>query len=109
MMKNQDNHYYKLDKNADIKYTPTETDNTIENTTAFKVNTNVKIRKESFGAAIRINYSEYFITEEILQLYYLLKDLNIFKVEGLFEYVDDKESLMEILTYLEDINMITRM
>jgi len=108
MMKNEENRYYKLDKNADIKYTPTETDNTIENTTAFKVNTNVKIRKESFGAAIRINYSEYFITEEILQLYYLLKDLNTFKVEGLFEYVDDKESLMEILTYLEDINMITR-
>lgn len=108
MMKNEENRYYKLDKNADIKYTPTETDNTIENTTSFKVNTNVKIRKESFGAAIRINYSEYFITEEILQLYYLLKDLNTFKVEGLFEYVDDKESLMEILTYLEDINMITR-
>lgn len=108
MMKNEENRYYKLDKNADIKYTPTETDNTIENITVFKVNTNVKIRKESFGAAIRINYSEYFITEEILQLYYLLKDLNTFKVEGLFEYVDDKESLMEILTYLEDINMITR-
>ena len=108
MMKNEDNLYYKLDKNADIQYNPTEPDSTIYLFTSFKVNRNVKIRKESFGAAIRINYSEYFITEEILQLYNLLCDLGEFKVGDLLDYVDESDSLTEIITYLEDINMITR-
>lgn len=107
MMKNEENLYYKLDKNAAILYDPTEADSTIESTTSFKVNHDVKIRKESFGAAIRINYSEYFITEEILQLYYLLKELKTFKVEDLIEYVEG-DQITEILTYLEDIGAIKR-
>lgn len=109
MMKNQDNHYYKLDKDADIQYEPPGTDNTIEPTTNYSVNLNVKIRKESFGAAIRVGYSEYFITEEILELYYLLKELEIFSVADLFAYVDGEKMLTEILTYLQDINVIYRM
>lgn len=108
MMKNQDNQYYKLDKNADILYEPPGADSTIEFSTIFTVNHNVKIRKEDFGAAIRVAYSEYFITEEILQLYYLLSELDTFKVAELFVHVDDSELLTEVLTYLEDINVISR-
>ena len=108
MMKNQDNQYYKLNKDANISYDPPGTDTTIESTTTFSVNQQVKTRKEDFGAAIRVGYSEYFITEEILQLYYLISELKTFNVAELYEYVDDEELLNEVLTYLEDINIITR-
>lgn len=109
MMKNQDNQYYKLDKDADIQYNPPCEDSTIEPDTTYSVNPNVKIRKESFGAAIRVGYSEYFITEEILQLYYILKELETFKVADLFDYVEQGELLTEVLTYLQDIDVIHRM
>lgn len=109
MMKNQDNMYYKLDKDADIIYDPPGADNTIELSTVFCTNGNVKIRKEYFGAAIRVGYSEYFITDEILQLYYILKEMNVFAVAELLDYVDDSELLSEVLTYLQDINVISRM
>jgi len=68
----------------------------------------VKILKESFGAAIRVGYSEYFITEEILELYHLLKELGTFQVAELSQYVDQSELLTEVLTYLQDIDVIHR-
>ena len=109
MMKNQDNQYYKLDKDANILYEPPGVDTAIDRNTRFSVKQQVKIRKEDFGAAIRVGYSEYFITEEILQLYYLICELKTFNVAELYEYVDNAEALSEVLTYLEDIDIICRM
>jgi hypothetical protein len=97
MMKNQDNQYYKLDKDADIKYDPPGADITIEPTTTYKVNPNVKIRKEYFGAAIRVGYSEYFITEEILQLYYLLKELLLQRMALLVLYLRLQKAKKDII------------
>ena len=108
MMKNQDNKYYHLDKNADVSYCPEETDTTIQPNTKFSTNLNIKIREESFGAAIRVNYSEYFITKELLELYDLLRNLGTFLVRDLLEYVDNYDDLVEILTYFQEISIIQK-
>ena len=70
-----------------------------------------KERKESFGSAIRINYNEYFIDKEIIELLdfikttigekFFLKDL-----EGKIEF---NQELYLALNFLEDNRIITKM
>lgn len=108
MMKNGDNKYYCLDKDADISYSPVTTNLLIDDSSSFCINKdiNIKIRKEEFGAAIRVGYNEYYISDECLEFYNYLRKIEKFKVDELKKMVDDYDTLIETLTYFESISLI---
>jgi radical SAM protein with 4Fe4S-binding SPASM domain len=108
MMHNIDNKYYQLSNCADIQFTPDEDNMNINHQTTFTVQNDIQIRKEEFGAAIRIKYSEYFITQPVLDFYYILKDIQTFSIADILEFVEENENFYEVLYQLETLGIISR-
>lgn len=98
---------YTLDKEADIKFNKNSIP-LINPDTTYTVNNDAILRMEDFGASININYENYFISNNIVRLFEIMKKLYRFKVSDLYDYVEINDNFNSVLFYMESINMIKK-
>lgn len=97
---------YKLDRNAPIIF-KSETVPTLCKDTTYSVNPNILLRKEDFGACVHIAYKDFFVSNNIVTLYEIMKDMRTFRLYDLQPYVEVDEHLYSTIYYMKKIEMIT--
>lgn len=98
---------YKLDRNAVIKFSQRDIPH-MDLESTYVVNPIVVLREEEFGASINILYENFFITHNMVKLYYLMQKLNKFKLSTILDYVEPNEHFNSTIFYMERVGLIIK-
>ncbi len=99
---------YSLNKNKKINYSQEFNSIKIMENDKFTINNNIKLRKENFGAVLRIDYDDFFLSENMLQLYSVMKELEEFSIQDLQEFVEINENFYNIIDYMVKIGLLNQ-
>ncbi|MDD4706141.1 MAG: radical SAM protein [Bacilli bacterium] len=99
---NNINEKYNINPNADMIYEIFDDIIEIDYHKKYKLNSNIKVRKEKFGAIIKNNYNDFFVSSEIFMIYSLVKKdfSNGFYIKDLEKYIEIDEDFSSILQTL---------
>jgi len=99
---------YNLNKMTKINYPKVITDIKITENDTFTINNAVKVRYENFGAVLRIDYEDFFLSQNMLQLYNIMKELQEFSIQDLQEFVEINENFYNIIDYMLKIGLLNQ-
>lgn len=100
---------YHLNRNAKINYVPYAPIEPIYENTEFRISKKVRYRREAFGGVLRCAENECYVSETIILLYELIKEMDTIKVSDFADFCEVNEYLYDAIAELEKMKILQRM